>query len=164
MFPVRSTTMHIYIYIYIYIYQQIREITGKPKTNTGTIISKTGVEYIEKDNIIRRWKEYTEELYKRDPNVSIEFQEKTYTQEPLVMESEVRKALQEIVGNKATGVDELPIELIKAAGETAITVLTALCQQIWTSNSWPQEWKRSIFLPLPKEVTLDCAQTTEPLH
>jgi hypothetical protein len=60
------------------------------------IISKTGVEYIEKDNIIRRWKEYTEELYKRDTNVSIAFQEKTYTQEPLVMESEVRKALQEI--------------------------------------------------------------------
>ena len=112
------------------------------------------MEYIEKDNIIRRWKEYTEELYKRDPNVSIEFQEKTYTQEPLVMESEVRKALQEIAGNKATGVDELPIELIKAAGETAITVLTALCQQIWTSNLWPQEWKRYIFLPLPKKGNL----------
>ena len=44
------------------LYQQLREITGKPKTNTGTIISKTGVENIEKDNIIRRWKEYTEEL------------------------------------------------------------------------------------------------------
>ena len=133
------------------LYQQIREITGKLKTHTGTIISKTGVEYIKKDNIIRRWKKYTEELYKRDPNVSIAVQEKTYTQEPLVMESEVRKALQEITGNKTTGIDELPIELIKAAGETAITALTALCQQIWTSNLWPQEWNRSIFLPLPKK-------------
>jgi hypothetical protein len=46
----------------------------------------------------------------------IEFQEKTYTQKPLVMKSEVRKALQEITGNKATGIDELPIELIKSAG------------------------------------------------
>jgi len=136
------------------LYQQIREITGKPKTNTGTIISKTGVEYIEKDNIIRRWKEYTEELYKTDPNVSIAFQEKTYTQEPLVMESKVRKALLEITGNKATGVDELPIELIKATGETATTALTALCQEIWTSNLRPQEWKRSIFLPLPKKGNL----------
>jgi hypothetical protein len=112
------------------------------------------VEYIEKDKIIRRWKEYAEELYKRDLNVSVSFKEKTYTQEPLVMESEVRKALQGITGRKATGVDELPIELIKAAGETATTVLTALCQQIWTSNLWPQEWKRSIFLPLPKKGDL----------
>ena len=63
----------------------------------------------------------------------------------------MRKALQELAGRKAMGVDNLPIELIKAVGEPAITALTALCQQIWTSNSWPQEWKRSIFLPLPKK-------------
>jgi hypothetical protein len=115
------------------------------------IKSTAEVEYIEKDNIIRRWKEYTEELYKTDPNISIEYQEKTYTQEPLVMESKVRKALQVITGNKVTSIDELPIELIKAAGETA---LTAVCQQIWISNLWPQEWRRSIFLPLPKKGDL----------
>jgi len=67
------------------------------------------------------------------------------------MKSKVRKALWEIAGNKATGVDELPIELIKAAGKAAITALTALCQQIWESNVWPQEWRRSLFLPLPKK-------------
>jgi hypothetical protein len=88
------------------------------------------------------------------PNISIVFQEKTYTQEPLVIESKVRKALQEITGNKATGVDELPIELINAAGEKAITALTTLCQQIWTSNLWPQEWRKSIFLSLPKKGDL----------
>jgi hypothetical protein len=70
------------------------------------------------------------------------------------MESEVRKALQGLAGRKATGVDNLPIELIKAVEEPAITALTALCQQIWTNNSWPQEWKRSIFLPLPKKGDL----------
>ena len=66
----------------------------------------------------------------------------------------MRKALQGLAGRKAMGVDNLPIELIKAAGVPAITALTALCQQIWTSNSWPQEWKRSIFLPLPKKGDL----------
>ena len=91
------------------LHQQIREITGKPKTNAGTIQSRAGIDYIEKDKIISRRKEYTEELYKEDPNTSIEFQEKTYTQEPLVMRSEVRKALREVTGNKVTGVDELPI-------------------------------------------------------
>jgi hypothetical protein len=65
------------------------------------------------------------------------------------MKSEVRKALREMAGNIATGVDELPVELIKAAGEAAITTLTALCQQIWESNVWPQEWRRSLFLFLP---------------
>jgi hypothetical protein len=78
------------------LHQQIREITGKPKTNTGTIQDRAGVDYTEKDNIIRRWKEYAEGLYKKDPNISIEFQEKSYTQELLVMKTEMRKALQEI--------------------------------------------------------------------
>jgi hypothetical protein len=67
------------------------------------------------------------------------------------MKSEVRKVLREIAGNKATGVDELPVELIKAAGEAAITTL---CQQIWESNVWPQKWRRSLFLPLPKKVVV----------
>jgi hypothetical protein len=146
------------------LHQQIREITGKPKINTGTIKGRARLDHIEKDNIIRMWKEYTEELYKKDLNTSIEFQKKVYTQETLVMKSEVRKALQEINGNKATGVDKLPIELTKAAGEAAITALTALCQQIWISILWPQEWRRSLFLPLPKKVTLDSAPITEPSH
>jgi hypothetical protein len=128
------------------------------------IISRTGVEHIEKGNIIKRWKEYAKELYKRDTNATIPLQEITYHQEPLVMESEVRKSLQGIAGRKAMGVDNLLIELIKAAGEPAITALTVLCQQIWSNNSWPKEWKRSIFLPLPKKAILDCARTTEPSH
>jgi hypothetical protein len=73
------------------------------------------------------------------------------------MKSKVRKALREITGNKATGVDELPIELIKAA-------MTALCQQIWKINFWPQEWRRSLFLPLPKKGDLRCAPIIEPSH
>jgi hypothetical protein len=70
------------------------------------------------------------------------------------MKSEMRRALRAVTGNKATGVDELPIELMKAAGKAAVTALTALCQQIWKSNVWPQEWRRSIFLPLPKQGEL----------
>ena len=70
------------------------------------------------------------------------------------MRSEVRKTLREIAEYKATGVDKLPIELIKGAGEAAITALTALCQQIWGNNVWTQEWRRSLFLPLPKKSDL----------
>jgi hypothetical protein len=113
--------------------------------------------------MIRRWKEYTEELYKKDAKTYTEVQEKAYTQEPSVMKSEVRKALWEIAGNKATGVDELPIELIKSAGETAITALKALCQQIWESNVWPKSGDPYSYL-CRKKVTLDCVPITEPLH
>ena len=70
------------------------------------------------------------------------------------MKSEVRKALQEITGNKATGVDELPVEPIKSAGEEAVTALTELCQQIWKSDLWSQEWRRSLFSPLPRKEDL----------
>jgi hypothetical protein len=133
------------------LHQQIREICGKPKINTGTLKSRTEKDYIEKDKIIRRWKEYTEDLYKKDQNTSVHFQDQTYTQKPMVMKCELRKALREITGNKATGADELPVELIKAAGEAVITVLTALCLQIWENTLWPQEWSRSIFLPMPKK-------------
>jgi hypothetical protein len=67
------------------------------------------------------------------------------------MKSEVRKALWKTAGNKTTGIDELPTELIQAASEAVITALTALCQQIWESNVWPQEWRKSLFLPLPRK-------------
>ena len=66
---------------------------GKPKINTGTIQSRAGIDYIEKDKIIRRWKEYTEKLYKKDTKTYREAQEKTYRQEPPVMKSEVLKAV-----------------------------------------------------------------------
>ena len=61
------------------LHQQIREITGKPKINTGTLKSRARIDYAEKDRIIRKWKEYTEDLYKQDPNTSIDCQEKAYT-------------------------------------------------------------------------------------
>jgi hypothetical protein len=77
----------------------------------------------------------------RTLQISIELKVKAYTLEPLTMKSEVRKPLEE-----TTGVDKLPIELITAAGEAAIT---ALCQQIWISNLWPKEWRRPLFLLLP---------------
>ena len=90
------------------LHQQIREIYRKPKINTGMLRSRTGIDYIEKDKIIRRWKEYIEDFYKKDPNTSMHFQDQAYTQEPMVIKCEVRKALREITGNKATGTNELP--------------------------------------------------------
>jgi hypothetical protein len=104
---------------------------GKPKRNTGTIQSSAGIDHNKKEKIIRIWKEYTEELHKKDTKTYTEVQEKAYTKEPPVMKSEFRKALRGTARHKATGTDELQIELMKAAGKAAITALTTLCQQMW---------------------------------
>ena len=84
---------------------------------------------IEKDRLIKRWTEYTEELYMNDPEMEREFVEMPYQDEPTVIRCEVEKALKETAGRKAVGIDDLPID-----------VLTALCQQIWETKVWPQEW------------------------
>jgi hypothetical protein len=73
------------------LHQQIRAICGKPKICTGTLKSRTGKDFIEKDNIIRRWKEYTEDPYKKDPNTSTHLQYQTYTQEPMVIKMRSEK-------------------------------------------------------------------------
>ena len=109
---------------------------------------------IEKDRLIKRWTEYTEELYMNDPEMEREFVEMPYQDEPTVIRCEMEKALKDTAGRKAIGVDDLPIELLKEAGEEAIDVLTALCQKIWETKVWPQEWQRSIFLTLPKKGDL----------
>jgi hypothetical protein len=95
------------------LHQQIREIMGKPKLQIGMIQSTTGTDQIENDKIIERWKEYTEELFKKDERTHTDFHERPYKQQPSVLQIEVRKALKDIAGRKATGVDQLSIELIR---------------------------------------------------
>ena len=75
-----------------------------------------------------------------DPEMEREFVEMPYQDETTVIRCEVEKALKETAGTKAVGIDDLQIELLEEAGEEAIDVLTALCQQIWETKVWPQEW------------------------
>jgi hypothetical protein len=85
----------------------------------------------------------------------------TYTQEPMAMKCEVRKALREITGNKATGADELPIELVKAAGDEAITGLLTDMGEHFVA---PRVVQIHIFTSAEKKDTWDCVPITEPLH
>ena len=68
-----------------------------------------------------------------------------------MLRSEVRSAIKDIAAGKTSGADGIPIELIKELGENAIPILTDLCNKIWRQNSWPEDWKKSIYLPLPKK-------------
>ena len=71
--------------------------------------------------------------------------------EPDILECEVKWALQRIITNKASGGDGIPVELFQILEDDAVKVLHSICQQIWKTQQWPQDWKRSIFIPIPKK-------------
>ena len=71
--------------------------------------------------------------------------------EPDILECEVNWALETIAMNKASGGDGIPVELFQILKDDAVTVLHSICQQIWKTQQWPQDWKRSVFIPIPKK-------------
>ena len=81
--------------------------------------------------------------------------------EPNILECEVKWALGSSTMNKASGGDEIPVELFQILKDDAVTVLHSICQKIWKTQPWPQDWKRSVFIPIPKKGN---TQTTAQLH
>ena len=79
--------------------------------------------------------------------------------EPDILECEVRWALESITTNKASGADVISVELFQILKDDAVKVLHSICQQIWKSQQWPQDWKRSVFIPIPKKGNAkDCSK------
>ena len=83
--------------------------------------------------------------------------------EPDILECEVKWALKSITMNKASGGDGIPVELFQILKDDAVKVLHSICQQIWRTQQWPQDWKRSVFIPIPKAIPKN-AQPTAQLH
>ena len=110
---------------------------------------------------IKRWQEYTEELYKKDLHDPDNHDGViTHTDlEPDILECEAKWALGSITSNNVSGGDEIPVELFQIMKDDAVKVLHSICQQIWKTQQWPQDWKKSVFIPIPKNV-----QTTAQLH
>ena len=84
--------------------------------------------------------------------------------EPDILECGVRRALGSIAANKASGGDGIPAELLKVLKDDAVKVLHSICQQVWETQQWPQDWKRLVFIPIPKKGNAREAQTTTQLH
>ena len=100
----------------------------------------------EVEDIKKRRQEYSEELYKKefhDPD--------NHDGEPDILECEVKWALESITMNKASGNDGIPAELFQILKDHAVKVLHSICQQIWKTQQWPQDWKWSVFIPIPKK-------------
>ena len=105
----------------------------------------------EAEDIKKRWQEYTEELYKKDPNDPDNHNGVITHLEPEILDCEVKWALGSNTMNKASGSDGIPVELFQILKDDAVKVLHTICQQIWKTQQWPQDWKRSVFLPIPKK-------------
>ena len=80
-----------------------------------------------------------------------------------ILECEVKWALGSIMMNKASGGDGIPVELFQILKDDAVKVLNSICQQIWKTQQWPQEWKRLVFISIPKKGNAKDAQTTKQL-
>ena len=104
----------------------------------------------EAENIKKRWKEYTE-LYKKVLQDPDNHNSVITHLEPDILECDVKWALGSITTNKAGGGDGIPVELFQTLKDNAVKVLHSICQQIWKTQQWPQDWKRSVFIPIPKK-------------
>ena len=117
----------------------------------GTTKDRNGVELTEAEDIKKRWQEYTEELHKKDPHDPDNHEGVITHLEPDVLEFKVGWALGSITMNKASGGDGIPVELFQILKGDAVKVLHSICQQIWKTQQWSLDWKRSVFIPIPKK-------------
>ena len=105
----------------------------------------------EAEDIKKRWQEYTEEPYKKDLHDPDNHNGVITHVEPDILECEVKWALGSVTTNKASGGDGIPVELFQILKDDAVKMLPSICQQIWKTQQWPQAWKRSVFISVPKK-------------
>ena len=106
----------------------------------------------EAEGIKKRWQEYTEKLYKKDLHDPDNHDGVITHLEPDLLECEVKWALENITTNKASGDDGIPVGLFQILKDDAVKVLHSTCQRILKTQQWPQDWKRSVFIPIPKKA------------
>ena len=132
-------------------FKKIRDTKGTFYAKMGSIKDRKGRDPTEAEDIKKRWQVYTEELYKKDLHNPDNRDGVITHLEPDILECKVKWALGSISMNKASGGDGILGELFQILKNDAVKVLHSICQQIWKTQQWPQEWKRSIFIPIPKK-------------
>ena len=133
------------------LFKKIRDTKGTSHAKMGTIQDRNCIDLTEAEDIQKRWQEYTEELYKKDLHNPDNHNGVIINLEPAILECKVKRALGSITTNKGTGGDGIPVELFQILKDDAVKVLHSICQQIWKTQQWPQDWKRSVFIPIPKK-------------
>ena len=132
------------------LFKKIGDTKGTFHVKMGSIKDRKGMDLTKAEDIKKRWQEYTE-LYKRYLNEPDSHDGVITHLEPDILESTVKWALGNITTNKANGGDGIPAELFQILKDGAVKVLHSICQQIWKTQQWPQDWKRSVFIPITKK-------------
>ena len=112
----------------------------------------------------KRWQEYTEELYKKDLHDPDNHDGVITHLEPDILECKVKWAIGSITMNQASEGDGILVERFQILEDDAVKVLQSICQEIWKTQHWPQDWTRSVFIPIPKKATPKNVQTTTKLQ
>ena len=133
------------------LFKKIRDTKETFHAKMGTIKDRNGINLTEAEDIKKRWQEYTEELYKRDLHDPDNHDAVITHLETNILECEVEWALGSITTKKASGGDGIPVELFQILKDDAVKVPHSICQQIWKTQQWPQDWKRSAFILIPKK-------------
>ena len=132
------------------LFKKIRDIKGTFHVKTGTIKDRNSMGLTETEDIKKRWQEHTEKLYKKDLHDPDNHNGVITHLEPDILESKVKWALGSITTDKVSTGDGIPAELFQILKD-AVKVLHSICQQIWKTQQWPQDWKRSVFFLIPKK-------------
>ena len=139
-------------------FKKIGDTKGTFHAKMGSIKERNVKDLTEAEDIKKRWKEY-KELYKIDLHDPYKHDSVITHLEPDILECEIKWALGTVTMNKASGDDGVPAELLQILKDDAMKVLHSICKQIWKTQHWPQDWKTSVFIAIPKNV-----QTTAQLH
>ena len=133
------------------LFKKIRDTKQTFHAKMGSINDRNGMDLTEGEDIKNRWKEYTEELNKTDLHDSDNHDGVITHLEPDILDCEVKWPLESNITNKASGGDGIPVELFQILKDDAVKVVHSIFQQIWITQQWPQDWKRSVFIPIPKK-------------
>ena len=137
---------------------------GTFQAKMGKIKDRNVKDLKEAEDIKKRWQEYTEELYKKDLHDPDNHDDVITNLEPDILQCEVKWALESITMNKASGGDGIPVELFQILKDDAVKVLHSICQQIWKTQQWPQDWKSQFSFQSQRKAMPKNAQTIAQLH
>ena len=128
------------------LFKKIRDTKGIFHAKIGTIKDRNGMDLTEAEDIKKRWQKYTGEPYKKDLH-DPDYHDGVITQ----LEADILECLESITTNKTSGGDGIPVEQFQMLKDDAVNMLHSILQQIWKTQQWPQDWKRSVFIPIPKK-------------
>ena len=146
------------------LFKKIRDTKGTFHAKMSTIKDRNSMDLKEAEDIKKRCQEYTEELYKKDLHDPDNHDGVITHLEPDILECEVKWALGSITMNKASGGDEIPVELFQILKDDAVKVLPSICQQIWKTQQWPQNGKGQFSFQSQTKAMPKNVPTTAQLH